>query len=191
MDSTHRVTVLLQEMSAGREAAAEELVPLIYAELHRMAERQMRGERGEHTLQPTALVHEAFLRLLGQKATWQNRSHFFGVASQAMRRILVDHARRQKARKRGAGAERVTLDDNVGANPTDPDAIDLEALDVALKKLAEIESRHARVVELRYFGGLSVADASDVLGISKRTAERDWMMARAWLRRELAEGSDE
>ncbi|MFN0177383.1 MAG: sigma-70 family RNA polymerase sigma factor [Gemmatimonadales bacterium] len=185
MDSTHRVTALLQEMAAGREAAAEELVPLIYAELHRMAERQMRGERDEHTLQPTALVHEAFLRLLGQNATWQNRSHFFGVASQAMRRILVDHARRQKARKRGAGAERVTLDDNFGVDPTDPDAIDLEALDVALKKLAELESRHARVVELRYFGGLSVEETAEVLGTSAATVKRDWQFAKAWLSKEL------
>ena len=185
METAHRVTVLLREMSAGREAAAEELIPLIYSELHQMAERQMRGERPEHTLQPTALVHEAFLRLLGQHASWQNRNHFFGVAAQAMRRVLVDHARRQKARKRGAGAEMVTLDEAAVGSTGDPGSIDLEALDIALVKLAELEPRHARVVELRYFAGLGVEETAEVLGTSPATVKRDWQFAKAWLSKEL------
>ncbi|MEZ4586642.1 MAG: sigma-70 family RNA polymerase sigma factor [Gemmatimonadales bacterium] len=182
--TTHVVTRLLGDLQAGDESAAERLVPLIYSELHGIAERQMRNEREGHTLQPTALVHEAFLKLVDQRAGWQNRAQFFGVAAQVMRRILVDHARRRRAQKRGGGEVQVTLDD-VAADVGSPASLDLVLLDDALNKLAALDARQAKVVELRFFAGLSVEEAAEALGTSPATVKRDWQFAKAWLKREL------
>lgn len=177
------VTRLLLDLQQGRDGAADALVPLVYAELHDLAVHYMRGERTDHTLQPTALVHEAYMRLVDQRnASWQNRSHFFGIAAQAMRRILVDHARRKRATKR-EGGERVTLDESVAEAPQR--SVDLIALDDALVKLAALDPRQARVVELRYFGGLDIEQTAESLGISPATVKRDWTFARAFLQREM------
>lgn len=179
----HDVTRLLRALQQGRDGAAEQLATLIYEELHVLAVHYMRGERADHTLQPTALVNEAYLRLLGQQqASWQNRSHFFGIAAQAMRRILVDHARRRRAGKR-EGGERVTLDESVAEAPAQ--SVDLVALDDALRKLAALDPRQAQVVELRYFAGLDIAEVAEALGISPATVKRDWTFARAFLQREI------
>ncbi len=186
--ASHEVTRLLHELQAGREGASDELAAVVYRELHDLAVHFMRQERRDHTLQPTALVHEAYMRLMGnQSGTWQNRSHFFGIASQAMRRILVDHARRRQAGKR-AGGERVTLDDALAAVPEASVSVDLVALDEALSKLGALDPRQARVVELRFFGGLDVEQTAEALGISVSTVKRDWTFARAFLQRELDEG---
>ncbi len=180
------VTVLLADMKAGREDALARLIPLLYAELRRLAGRYMRDERAGHTLQPTALVHEAFLRLAGQdRANWQNRTQFIGIAGQLMRRILVDHARKRRAAKRGAA--QVTLDEAIEtqcAVVTRPEEI--LAVDEALERLAQVDAQQARVVELRYFAGLASEETAEALGVSMRTVERDWSMAKAWLRAELA-----
>jgi len=179
----HDVTRLLQDLQHGREGAADQLVPLVYGELHNLAVHYMRSERGDHTLQPTALVHEAYMRLVDQRhASWQNRSHFFGIAAQAMRRILVDHARRKQAGKR-EGGDRVTLDESVAEAPQR--SVDLIALDDALNKLAALDPRQARVVELRFFGGLDIEQTAESLGISPATVKRDWTFARAFLQREM------
>ncbi len=179
----HDVTRLLLDLQHGREGASDRLVPLVYSELHDLAVHYMRNERADHTLQPTALVHEAYLRLVDQRnATWQNRSHFFGIAAQAMRRILVDHARRKRATKR-AGGERVTLDESVAEAPQR--SVDLIALDDALVKLAALDPRQAKVVELRYFGGLDIEQVAESIGISPATVKRDWTFARAFLQREM------
>ena len=181
------VTLLLAEMRAGREEALSRLIPLLYSELRRLAARCMRQERAGHTLQPTALVHEAFLRLAGQdRANWHNRAQFMGVAGQLMRRLLVDHARKRHAAKRGAMP--VTLNDEIANRPvavTPPEEI--LAVDEALTRLAEMDARQANIVELRYFGGLSEEETAEALGISSRTVEREWSMAKAWLRAELAD----
>ena len=179
------VTGLLRAWSAGNDDAFAQLVPLVYDELHRMARRYLVRERANVTLQPTALVNEVCLRLLGwDQARWQNRSHFFGVSAQLMRRVLVDIARRRSAERRGgADAVRVPLDE-VDVPATAPDA-DLVAIDDALERLAVEHPRKARVVELRFFGGLSVDETAGALDISVRTAHNDWMFARAWLYREL------
>jgi len=181
--ASHDVTRLLAELQSGQEGAAEALVPLVYAELHTLAVHFMRGERDDHTLQPTVLVHDAYLRLVGQRDTsWQSRSHFFGIAAQAMRRILVDHARRTRASKRDGG-ERVTLDESVADRSGR--TVDLIALDDALARLAALDPRQARVVELRYFSGLDIEQTAAVLGVSPATVKRDWTFARAFLQREL------
>jgi RNA polymerase sigma factor (TIGR02999 family) len=181
--ASHDVTRLLAELQSGQEGAAEALVPLVYAELHALAVHFMRGERDDHTLQPTVLVHDAYLRLVGQRDTsWQSRSHFFGIAAQAMRRILVDHARRTRASKRDGG-ERVTLDESVADRSGR--TVDLIALDDALARLAALDPRQARVVELRYFSGLDIEQTAAVLGVSPATVKRDWTFARAFLQREL------
>ena len=191
MDNSHTITRLLQQLSAGDGAAANELIPLVYAELHDIAERQMRRERDDHTLQPTALVHEAFLRLGGDHSNWQNRSHFLGIAAHAMRRILVDHARRQKALKRGGADQKIELDDAlIDAGASTNAGIDLEALDGALARLADLDQRQAKVVELRFFAGMSVEETAEILGISEATVKRDWQFAKAWLRRAMTEGSE-
>jgi RNA polymerase sigma factor (TIGR02999 family) len=180
---SHEVTRLLSELRAGHDEALEQLIPLIYAELHDIAVRQMRVERADHTLQPTALVNEAFLRLVDQRTvTWQNRAHFLGVAAQAMRRILVDHARRRRAQKRGSGGERVTLDEDLLSNGNE---LDLVLVDDALTTLATLDSRQARIVELRFFAGLSVEETAEVLEISPATVKRDWQFAKAWLKTQL------
>lgn len=184
IDLADDITDLLLVWSDGDRRALDRLVPLVYAELRRQARLQLARERGEHTLQPTALVHEAFLRLVDQRsARWRNRAQFFGVAAQLMRRILVDHARARDAAKRGGGTLRISLDDapETAASPE----TDVLLLDDALKRLASLDERQARVVELRYFGGLSVEEAAVVLDVSEITVKRDWAMARAWLYRAL------
>ena len=159
-------------------------MPLVYTELRRLAKTYLQRERPDHTLQSTALVHEAFVRLVGQNSPqWQNRSHFFGVAAQLMRQILVDHARRHRADKRGGGVYKLALND--AAEHPQPVDVDLVALDSALKALAEMDPQQSRIVELKFFAGLSNDDASEVLGISPSTVKRDWVTARAWLFREL------
>jgi RNA polymerase sigma factor (TIGR02999 family) len=177
------VTRLLVDLSGGRSSAADELLPLVYAELRGMAARLLHHERPDHTLQPTALVHEAYLRLVDQRVgTWENRAHFLGIAAQAMRRILVDHARRRgTAKRRGT---RVTLDSAIGP-PTGP-SIDLLEVDAAVARLARLDERQAKVVELRFFGGLTVEETASVLGVGSATVKRDWTVARAWLHRELS-----
>jgi RNA polymerase sigma-70 factor (ECF subfamily) len=181
------VTELLKAWGEGDREALDRLVPLVYAELKRRAGAQLARERGSHTLQPTALVHEAFLRLVDQRsARWQNRAQFFAVAAQLMRRILVDHARARAADKRGGDAVRISLDD-AGETPVSPET-DVLFVHQALERLAEQDERQARVVELRYFGGLSNGEAAAVLGVSEITVKRDWAMARAWLYRELTTG---
>ncbi len=169
----------------GRSRALDELLPLVYQELKRLASRYLRRERSNHTLQSTALVHEAFLRLIDQdRIQWQNRAHFFGVAAQMIRRILVDYARAQKSAKRGAGAPRLSLDEALAAGAS-PD-LDLVALDEALGKLAAIDPEQERIVELRYFAGLSIEETAEVVGISPATVKREWAMAKAWLYQNLA-----
>jgi RNA polymerase sigma factor (TIGR02999 family) len=178
------VTRLLAAYRAGDVGAMDQLVPLVYAELRRMAARHLRRERGEHTLQPTALVHEVYLRMVDQSdAPWQNRAHFVGFAAHLMRNVLVDHARRRRAAKRGRGDARVSLGAAAGvANTTD---VDLVALDDALRALETIDARQSRMVELRFFGGLSIEEAAEVLGMSSAQVRREWTAVRAWLRREL------
>ena len=177
------------EMKHGRKDALDRLIPLVYKELRRLAGYYMQDERVGHTLQPTALVHEAFLRLVDQnRADWQNRAQFMGVAAQLMRRLLVDHARGRAAAKRGAGAA-VTLDDarlNKGANIVQ--AEEILAVDEVLARLGELDPQQARIVEMRYFGGLSVEETAEAMGISTRTVKRDWAMAKAWLKKQLAPG---
>jgi RNA polymerase sigma factor (TIGR02999 family) len=178
------VTRLLEQWRNGDEAAFDALLPLVYDELRRIARGALRRERSGHSLQPTALVHEAFLRLVKQeRARIRNRGHFLSVAAQAMRRILVDHERRRRAAKRGGGEEKLCLEANaaVGAEPV-PDVLDVHR---ALEELAQIDERQARLVELRYFGGLTMVEAAQVLGVSLATLERDWTAARLWLRRRL------
>lgn len=173
------LTRLLKSMGSGQQGAREEFFELVYRELKSMAGAQMARERPGHTLQPTALVNEAFLRLAPGEQQWQNRAHFFGSAARAMRRILVDHARRHQSSKRGGEAQRVTLADlAVAGEQTD---LDLLALDEALDALAKDEPRLAEVVQLRYFTGLGIAETADLLGISPATVKRDWTFARAWL----------
>lgn len=180
------ITVLLQELRAGTPDAAEQLAARVYDELHRIAENAMRRERPGHTLQPTLLVSEAFLKLVGERDTaWQNRAHFFAIASQTIRRILVDHARARQRVKRDFGL-RVTLDESVAENPER--SLDLLALDEALSRLEAASPRQARIVELRYFGGLEIEETAQALDISPATVKRDWTFARAFLLRELQAG---
>ena len=179
------VTELLVQWRAGDERALESLIPLVYSELRSLAHYSLRQERADHTLQSTALVHEAYVRLVGrQPPTLQNRSHFFGVAARLMREILVEYARSQRAAKRGGGAPVLALDEieNV-AQRVD---VDLLLLDDALTELARLDERQSRIVELRYFSGLSIEETSEVLGISSTTVSREWTTARAWLYREIA-----
>lgn len=182
---THHVTQLLAEAGRGRREAWERLTPLIYDELHDLAEAAMRKERSCHTLQPTALVHEAFVRLAGQdQARWNNRTHFYGAAAQTMRRILVDHARRRRAEKRGGGATCEPLD--AALISFEDRSTDLLDLDAALTRLAALDRQQARIVELRFFGGLTVEEAAELLGISVSSVERSWRTARAYLLREVS-----
>ncbi len=182
---TH-VTQLLSAWSNGDEGALEELMPLVYRELRRLAHQYVNKEYAGQTLQTTELVHEAYLKLINQnRVHWQNRAHFFGIASQLMRRILVDQARRRNRAKRGGGARAVSLGQ---ARPPNQSIVDLLALDEALTRLAELDQRKARVVELRFFGGLEVEEAASFLKVSEITVLRDWRMAKAWLHKELASG---
>jgi len=179
------VTQLLIGWSKGDKEALDKLVPLVYDELRRQAARYLQHERIGHTLQTTALIHEAYLRLIDQKNVhWQNRAHFFGIAAQMMRRILVDHARTKKRAKRGGSDVRVSLSD---ANLKTPGQdLDIVALDEALERLAEIDEQQSRIVELRFFSGLTVEETAEVLSISTATVKRDWSMAKAWLHREIS-----
>jgi RNA polymerase sigma factor (TIGR02999 family) len=195
-----RVTELLVSWSSGDQRALAELMPLVYGELRRLAERQLRGERPNHTLQRTALVHEAYMRLISQRnVSWQSRAQFIGLAAQLMRRILIDHARGKRRAKRGGGVAPISLDqtgvvlgapDEEGvrgealefaADPT----VDLSAIDEVLKRLEAIDPKQGRIVELRFFGGLSIEETAEVVGVSPATVKREWALARAWLRREL------
>lgn len=184
--STNEVTRVLVAAAGGDQNAAEKLLPLVYDELRALAAGALRRERRDHTLQPTALVHEAFLRLIDQShAEYNSRTHFFAIGAQMIRRVLVDHARKHHAVKRGGHAERLTLTAMV--DPGHERELDVLALDDALKRLAELDDRQAKVVEMRFFGGLSVEQTADMLDVSPRTVEQDWRMARAWLKRELSE----
>ena len=184
LGSSNPVTELLIRWRGGDRAALEELMPLVYDELRRLARHYLQMERIDHTLQSTALVHEAYLRLAGENAPqWQNRAHFFGIAARLMRQILVEHARGHRAAKRGGGACTLTLDEAV-ALPHRVD-VDLLALDEALKDLAKLDEQQSRIVELRFFAGLTIEDTSEVMGISPATVKRDWTSARAWLYREI------
>lgn len=181
------ITQLLIAWSDGRREALEDLVPLVYDDLRRMAAAYMRREAAGHALQPTALVHEAYVRLIDQRRVkWRNRAHFFGVAAGMMRRILVDQARRRRAEKRGGQWERVTLS-GVDAAVGGPDEIDVLALHAALERLAAFDPRQERIVELRYFGGLTIEETAEVVGASPATVVREWTIAKAWLRADLSE----
>jgi len=197
-----RVTQLLNEWSGGRQAALGELMPLVYEELRKLAQGHLRRERAEHTLQRTALVNEAFLRLVNQQQVeWQSRSHFLALSSTLMRRILVDHARSQRAAKRGSGVKAISMDSTVGVFAEDGESeglrigdalavsedatIDLAAIDDALTRLEKFDPRQSKLVELRFFGGLTIEDIAPVLDISEATVKREWTLARAWLRSEL------
>jgi RNA polymerase sigma factor (TIGR02999 family) len=180
----HEVTQLLSQLRSGGDGAADRLAALVYDQLHRIASNALRQERAEHTLQPTELVDEAFVALVGQtQVNWQNRSHFYAVASRIIRRILVDHARRRNAAKRDFGVQ-VTLDDALSSDPGD--SLDLIALDEALQELETLSPRQGRVVELRFFAGLGVDETAEVLDISGATVKRDWAFARAFLLQALA-----
>jgi RNA polymerase sigma factor (TIGR02999 family) len=182
---------LLTKAKAGDEKAVSQLMPLVYDELRRLAASYLRRERPGQTLQATALVHEAYVRLIGERAhNWQNRTHFLAIAALSMRQILVQRARRRKAAKRGGDPERITLDEQLLGDraPGATEEIDLVALDAALEQLAVENARQAKIVEMRYFGGLSVEECAEALGISPATVKRDWTVARAWLKRALESG---
>ncbi len=177
------VTQLLIDWSQGREDAVEELMPVVYNELHRLASAYMRRERPDHTLQTTGLVHEAYVRLVDQsRVEWKNRAHFFGIAAQMMRRILVDHARKHQADKRGGGEAPLSLIESLIADEPD---VDVVALDRALKDLEELDERQAQIVELRYFVGLTVEEIAELMEISPSTVKREWRTAKVWLQREI------
>jgi RNA polymerase sigma-70 factor, ECF subfamily len=185
MHSSENVTQLLVRWSEGDQKALDKLMPMVYSELRRLASNYLRRERQNHTLQPTALVNEAYLKLIDQRsAHWQNRAQFYGVAAQLMRRILVDHARQHQAAKRGGPSQERLSITSAGQLAEKPD-IDLLALHEALEELKTLDSQQERIVELKFFGGLSIEETAEVLGIGHATVERDWKMARAWLRRKL------
>jgi len=188
-ERSEEITRLLHGWQAGDRKSLDVLLPIIYKELQRLAHFQLRHERPDHTLQSAALVNEAYLRLVGMNAPqWEGRTHFFGVAAQLMRQILVDHARRRRAVKRGAGADALSLDDTILLSQGQDKDIDVIALDEALKTLAQIDPRKAQVVELRFFGGLNFEETAEILKVSAITAQRDWSTARAWLHREMSRG---
>ncbi|MBU6412947.1 MAG: sigma-70 family RNA polymerase sigma factor [Planctomycetes bacterium] len=181
------VTHMLQQISGGDQRAADLLLPIVYDQLHALAGAYLRHERAGHTLQTTALVHEAYLKLVDQtQAQYHNRAHFYAVAAQAMRRILVNHARDAKRLKRGGDRKRVELDETPGA--VMPVTVDLDALDQSLQRLASLDDRKARTVEMRFFGGMSIEDTAAALGVAPATVKRDWDFARAWLYRDMASG---
>jgi RNA polymerase sigma factor (TIGR02999 family) len=184
MPASRDVTALLADWARGDRHALDRLLPLVYDELRRIATRQLRRERAGHTLQPTALVHEGYLKLVDQRhVDWQNRAHFYGVASQVMRRLLVDHARRHNANKRGNGVEWVAIDE--GLNVPAPNQVPVLVLDDVIGRLEKLDRRLAQLVEVRAFGGCTLEEAAEVLHVSKSTAKREWRTAKAWLMREL------
>ena len=180
------VTSLLKRLAGGHQDAASELIPVIYRELHRLAARHLRHERPDHTLQPTALVNEAYIKLVAQRNDWQSRAHFFAVASNLMRRILVDYARRNLRAKRGGGNAKLSLDEVLLVAPDRPDK--MLALDESLTRLEKMDARQARIIELRYFGGLTVDEVGKILALSTTTVRREWTSAKAWLYGELKQG---
>jgi RNA polymerase sigma-70 factor (ECF subfamily) len=189
VNSPEEVSRLLAECSYGNQAAFNKLLPLVYDELHRLASAYMSRERRDHTLQTTALVNEAYLRLVDQnRARWQDRVHFLAIASKVMRQILIDHARTHGRAKRGGGEQRISLDEV--AVVSEQRSAELLALDEALRKLAEVDRRKSDVVELRFFGGLTIEEAAEVLKVTPKTVTRDWNMARAWLLREISRGGN-
>jgi RNA polymerase sigma-70 factor, ECF subfamily len=180
MSDAHDITRLLSELSRGDPQAASKLIPVVYDELRHLAAGYMRRERPDHTLQPTALVHEAYVKLLAQRSVdWQGRAHFFGVAAQLMRRILIDHARGHLRQKRGGEHQKVLLDEALVFS--EQQSAEILAVDESLKRLEKVDPRQARVVELRFFGGLNVEETAEVLKVSAKTVKRDWSVARAWL----------
>lgn len=184
MSNEDDIARILADLDAGGREGLDQLFPVVYEELHRLAQRQLRGERPDHTLCTTDLVHEAYLKLSGlDRIRWQNRAQFLAIAAQAMRRVLINHASARRAQKRGGGRDRLSLDDVVLL--VDDRAEDLLALDAALTRLAELDGRQARVVECRFFAGLSIEETADALDIAPATVKRDWAVARAWLNREL------
>ena len=186
---TAKITQLLIEWNNGRNEAFQDLLPMVYGELRKLAAQRLRRERPDHTLQPTALVHEAYIRLVDQRRVhWQNRAHFYGAAAHVMRRILVDRARARKADKRGGAWERVTLVGDKTSNAAND--VDVLVLNDALERLAALDAQQERIVELRYFGGLTLDETAAVIGISTATVKREWAIARAWLRAELADHLD-
>lgn len=183
-EHTPEVTQLLIDWSDGNHEALDELMPVVYGELRRLARSYMRRERPEHTLQTTALVNEAYLKLIDQKRVrWQNRAHFFGIAAQIMRRILVDHARKVRADKRGGGEAKVPYEEGIGMAETP--SVDLVALEDALGRLEKLDERQARIVELKYFMGMKIEEIAEVVGISPATVKREWSTAKMWLQREI------
>lgn len=182
-DDRTDVTQLLKAMAHGDERAAEDLLPLVYAELHRLARAYMRRERPDHTLQATALINEAYMRLAREDTDWNSREHFIGVAANVMRRVLVDYARAHRAQERGGGLKKVELREELAVTPQK--LSEVEWLDEALMLLERHNARQARIVELRYFGGLSVEQVASIVGISPRSVKRDWSMARLWLFRQM------
>jgi RNA polymerase sigma factor (TIGR02999 family) len=183
--SSKEITELLVAWRNGDRAALDKLTPLVYGELHRLAHQYMRKERPGHTLQTSALLNEAFVRLVDQRdVQWRNRAHFFGIAAQMMRRILVDYARSRHYAKRGGGGQRVSLDEGMLAS--EARAAEVVSLDDALTALADVDERKSQIVELRFFGGLSIEEAAEVLGVSPGTVKRDWTLAKAWLHRQIS-----
>lgn len=187
MTASPDITQLLADLNADGAEATARIVPLVYNELRVLAERALRGERPDHTLGTTALVHEAYLRLIDQRRVrWQHRAHFYGVAAQLMRRILVDYARGRNAAKRGGAGRRVALEEEA-VTAAEP-AVDLSAIDEALTRLGQLDPQQGRIVELRFFGGLTIQETADVIGVSPATVKREWTVAKAWLRREIGRG---
>ena len=183
--SEGHVTVLLSKAREGDKESLDRLLPLVYGELRRVAENQLRGERNGHTLQPTALVHEAYIRLIGQHSVdWQNRAHFFSIAAETMRRILVNHAIERRAQKRGSGETVLAIDELNGIG--NEESIDMTLLDEALDNLAKLDARQAKVVELRFFGGLTIPEVAEVLEVSEATVNREWRSAKAWVLAQLS-----
>jgi RNA polymerase sigma factor (TIGR02999 family) len=189
MSDTGEVTRLLGEIHDGKKDAMNQLLPLVYDELHRLARSYFRRERGEHTLQPTALVHEAYIRMVDQKAAMQTRGHFLAVAATQMRRILLDYARKHRAERRGGGGQKVLLEDTMAIAEQMP--LDMIGLDKALTQLSMLDPAQAKLVELRFFGGLSVEETAEVMGVSPATVKRSWSSARAFLHREMTGGNSD
>jgi RNA polymerase sigma-70 factor (ECF subfamily) len=189
MSDTGEVTRLLGEIGSGKKDAMNQLLPLVYDELHRLARSYFRRERGEHTLQPTALVHEAYIRMVDQKAAMQTRGHFLAVAATQMRRILLDYARKHHAERRGGGGQKVLLEDTMAIAEQTP--LDMIGLDTALTQLSTLDPEQAKLVELRFFGGLSVEETAEVMGVSPATIKRSWSSARAFLHREMTGGKSD
>jgi RNA polymerase sigma-70 factor, ECF subfamily len=186
MLASHEVTRLLQEASSGNPDAMSRLIPLVYDQLRKLAASHFERERRDHTLQPTALVHEAYIRLVGQRnVRWQNRAHFVGLAARLMRRVLIDHARSHHALKRGGLRQKISLDESSQPlQAPEPEGLDIIALDAALHRLTALDPQQGRIVELRFFGGLTIDETALVLKISPATVKRDWQLAKAWLHRE-------